>query len=102
MFRLNHGSGWVLVVPTQFNQNHQRRHSGRSPTSTRRLVTAQDGAPGWGAALLDQALPQLLELLGQLIHQREVRGLRQLLLEVLQTQTFLLDPVEHQLSEPSV
>lgn len=38
------------------------------------------------STLTDQALPQLLDLLGQLLHQGQVRGLGQFLLEVLQTQ----------------
>lgn len=46
------------------------------PTSKLRLpavgsVPAQDGASGRGTALLDQALPQLLNLLGQSLNQWE-------------------------------
>lgn len=56
-------------------------HAPLMPTSKLGPVPVRD-------ALLNQALPQLLKLLGQLLHQRELRGLHQLPLEVLRsTQT---------------
>lgn len=58
-------------------------HASLMPTSKPGLPA--DGPCGRGAVPLDQALPQMLDLLGQPLHQRETGGLHHLPLEVLQT-----------------
>lgn len=64
------------------------------PTSELGLpVPARHRAAGCEGILLDQNLPQLLDLLRESLHQREVRRVGQLPLEVLQvTQTKTAGP----------
>ncbi|TNN74747.1 hypothetical protein EYF80_015065 [Liparis tanakae] len=82
---------WVIPAITQDTQSPAPRpsqilsHASLMPTSSLGLPAAGPlSASGQGTVPLDQALPQLLDLAGQPLYQREAGGLGHLPLEVLQ------------------